>query len=112
MPPVRETGPNVQIDIVRPVVLIPLMVAGYGLFGLAMAGWTLPLTLLQAVTAPNQIAWRTALYRVAVDGGMCLGPLLSGVLTARHAGVVPGVMAAVLTATGFTLLARRRLSVR
>jgi len=43
---------------------------------------------------------------------MCLGPLLSGVLTARHAGVVPGVMAAVLTATGFTLLARRRLSVR
>jgi len=91
---------------------LPLMVAGYGLFGLAMAGWTLPLTLLQAVTAPNQIAWRTALYRVAVDGGMCLGPLLSGVLTARHAGAVPGVMAAVLTATGVTLLARRRLSVR
>jgi len=91
---------------------LPLMVAGYGLFGLAMAGWTLPLTLLRTVTAPSQIAWRTALYRVAVDGGMCLGPLLSGVLTARYAGVVPGVMAAVLTATGITLLARRRLSLR
>jgi len=91
---------------------LPLMVAGCALFGLAMAGWTLPLTILRAVTTPTQIAWRTALYRVAVDGGMCLGPLLSGVLTARHAGVLPGLMAAVLTATGIALLARRHLAGR
>jgi predicted MFS family arabinose efflux permease len=89
---------------------LPLMVVGCVLFGLAMAGWTLPLTILRAVTPPGQIAWRTALYRVAVDGGMCLGPLLSGVLTARHGAALPSVMVAVLAATGVALLARPRLT--
>ena len=42
------------------------------------------------VTPPAQVAWRTALYRVAVDGGMCLGPLVSGILTARHPDVEIG----------------------
>ena len=91
---------------------LPLMVAGCVFFGFAMAGWTLPLTLLRSVTPPAQVAWRTALYRVAVDGGMCLGPLLAGVLTARHAGALPAAMIAVLAATGVALLARRRLTAR
>jgi MFS family permease len=91
---------------------LPLMVAGCALFGLAMAGWTLPVTILRMVTPPSQVAWRTALYRVAVDGGMCLGPLVSGILTARHAGILPALMVVVLTATGLTLLARGRVTGR
>ena len=91
---------------------LPLMVAGCVLFGFAMAGWTLPLTILRSVTPPTQVAWRTALYRVAVDGGMCLGPLVAGVLTARHGGALPAVMIVVLVATGLALLARRRLTAR
>jgi len=88
---------------------LPLMVAGSVLFGFAMASWTLPVNILRMVTPPSQVAWRTALYRVAVDGGMCLGPLLSGILTARHAGALPALMMVVLAATGVALLARRRL---
>jgi len=91
---------------------LPLMVAGCALFGLAMAGWTLPLTLLRMVTPPSQVAWPTALYRVAVDGGMCVGPLVSGILTARHAGILPALMILVLTVTGVTLLARGRVTAR
>jgi MFS family permease len=83
---------------------LPLMVAGCALFGLSMAGWMLPLGILRAATPPAQVAWRTALYRVAVDGGMFLGPLVAGLLTARHAGVLPGVMTVVLAAVGLALL--------
>ncbi len=89
---------------------LPMMVAGCALFGLSMAGWTLPLGLLRSVTPPAQVAWRTALYRVAIDGGLCLGPLLSGVLAARYAGALPAVMIVVLAATGLTLLGRPGLS--
>ena len=62
---------------------------------------------MRSVTPPAQVAWRTALYRVAVDGGMCLGPLLAGILAARHAGALPIAMAAALAVTGVALLARR-----
>jgi len=86
---------------------LPLMALGCALYGLAMAGWTLPLGILRSVTPPAQVAWRTALYRVAVDGGMCLGPLLAGILAARHAGVLPVAMTAALAVTGVALLARR-----
>jgi MFS family permease len=87
---------------------LPMLTVGCVLFGLGMAGWTLPLGLLRSVTPPAQVAWRTALYRVAVDGGMCVGPLLSGLLAARHAATLPSVMILVLAATGIALLARRR----
>jgi MFS family permease len=87
---------------------LPLMAAGCVLFGLAMAGWTLPLGILRAVTPPAQVAWRTALYRVAVDGGMCMGPVLAGLLATRHAGVLPTILIVVLAATGGALLARHR----
>ena len=83
---------------------LPLMVAGCALFGLSMAGWMLPLGILRSATPPDQVAWRTALYRVAVDGGMFLGPFVAGLLTARHAGVLPGVMTVVLAAVGLALL--------
>src|SRR5262245_7548230 len=46
------------------------MVVGCALFVIGMASWTLPLSLLRSGTPPEQVAWRTALYRVGVDRGM------------------------------------------
>jgi hypothetical protein len=89
---------------------LPMMAVGCALFGVSMAGWMLPLGILRSVTPAGQIAWRTALYRVFVDGGMFLGPFLSGLLTARHAGVLPGVLLVVLAAVGIALLARGPLA--
>ena len=91
---------------------LPMLAVGCALFGFSMAGWMLPLGILRAVTPPAQVAWRTALYRVSVDGGMFAGPFVSGLLTVRHAGVVPGVMLVVLAAVGLALLARARLTAR
>jgi uncharacterized membrane protein len=64
------------------------------------------------VTPPAQVAWRTALYRVSVDGGMFAGPFVSGLLGAERAGVLPGVMMAVLATVGVALLARARITAR
>jgi MFS family permease len=83
---------------------LPLAVAGCALFGFSMAGWMLPLGILRSATPPAQVAWRTALYRVSVDGGMFAGPFVAGLLTARHAGVLPGALVVVLAAVGLALL--------
>jgi MFS family permease len=91
---------------------LPMLAVGCALFGFSMAGWMLPLGILRAVTPPAQVAWRTALYRVSVDGGMFAGPFVSGLLTVRHAGVLPGVMLVVLAAVGLALLARAHLTAR
>ena len=91
---------------------LPLMTVGCVLFGLSMAGWMLPLGILRAATPPAQVAWRTALYRVSVDGGMFAGPFVSGLLGARHAGVLPGVMMTVLAVVGVALLVQARLTAR
>jgi MFS family permease len=63
------------------------VVVGATLFGLAMAGWMIPLSILRRETPPALIAWRTALYRVGVDGGMFLGPFLGGVFGVRYLAV-------------------------
>jgi predicted MFS family arabinose efflux permease len=89
---------------------LPVVVAGCALFGLSMSGWMLPLTLLRRDTEPERIAWRTGLYRVCVDGGIFLGPFLSGVLGMRLAGLLPGLSTAALAATALLLLARARSS--
>jgi MFS family permease len=89
---------------------LPLVVVGCALFGLSMAGWMLPLGVLRQETAAEHIAWRTGLYRVCVDGGIFLGPFLSGVLGMRHAGFLPAVWTAALAVTGLLLLARARRS--
>jgi MFS family permease len=86
---------------------LPVVVAGCVAFGLSMAGWMLPVGLLRAVTPAGQVAWRTALFRVFVDGGMFLGPFVSGLLGAAHARVLPVTLAAVLLVVGVLLLARR-----
>ncbi len=56
----------------------PLIVAGCVFYGIGMAGWPLQLGLLRRETPAGQIGWRTAIYRVGVDGGIFLGPFLSG----------------------------------
>lgn len=68
------------------------VVVGAVLFGLAMAGWMLPLSVLRRETPPSQVAWRTALYRVGVDGGIFLGPVLGGLVANRHLAVVALVL--------------------
>ena len=60
---------------------------GAALFGLAMAGWMIPLSVLRRETPPALVAWRTALYRVGVDGGLFAGPFLGGLFGSRHLAV-------------------------
>jgi hypothetical protein len=74
-----------------------------------MAGWMLPLGLLRSATPASQVAWRTALYRVCVDGGMFLGPVLSGILASTYPRLLPSVLVIVLALlAGALVLARRR----
>ena len=79
---------------------LPLVAAGCVLVGLAMAGWMLPLSVLREVTAPEHVAMRTAIYRVGVDGGLFLGPFLSGLVWAWSPALMPGLLAALLLAVG------------
>jgi predicted MFS family arabinose efflux permease len=87
---------------------LPVVVAGSALFGLSMAGWMLPLGVLKRETAPERIAWRTGLYRVCVDGGIFVGPLLGGLLGARLAPNLGAVWAGTLALSGALFLWRRR----
>jgi MFS family permease len=82
---------------------LPMLQAGCVLFGLSMAGWMLPLGVLRAVTPSARVAWRLSLYRVVVDGGMFLGPFLSGLLAARYPRLLPALLACALAAIGVTL---------
>ena len=85
---------------------LPHMVAGCVVFGLGMAGWMLPLGLLRSATPASRVAWRAALYRVCVDGGMFLGPFLSGLIAARSPRLLPGVLALALALLAVTLAVR------
>jgi len=85
----------------------PLVVAGCVLYGVGMAGWPLPLGLLRRETPAALIGWRTAMYRVGVDGGIFLGPFLSGVLAARAPLVLPVLCGGALIVVGGLLLAHR-----
>ena len=84
----------------------PIVIGGCVVFGMSMAGWMLPVGLLRAATPASQVAWRTAVFRVFVDGGMFLGPFASGLLGPMHPRVLPTVLAAALCVLGVTLLAR------
>ncbi len=86
-----------------------LLVGGCVLYGVGMAGWTLPLGLLRADTPAPQVGWRTALYRVGVDGGIFLGPVLGGLLAATAPRVLPGLCALALGTLGVLLLRRPAL---
>jgi MFS family permease len=66
---------------------LPTVLLGSVLLGLSMAGWMIPLSVLRRETPPGQVAWRTALYRVFVDGGIFVGPFLGGLTGGRHVAV-------------------------
>ena len=85
----------------------PLVVAGCVLYGVGMAGWPLPLGLLRRETPAGQIGWRTAIYRVGVDGGIFLGPFLSGFLAHVAPHVLPVTCAAALIVIGALIFVRR-----
>jgi MFS family permease len=85
----------------------PGLVVGCALFGLGMASWTLPLGVLRGETPAEHVGWRTAVYRVGVDGGMFLGPFVSGFLTARAPGLLPGALIVALLVIAVVLLRRR-----
>jgi MFS family permease len=89
---------------------LPVLVVGCALFGLSMAGWMLPLSVLRRETASEQVSWRTGLYRVCVDAGLFLGPFLSGLLGMHLAGFLPALWTAALAITALLLLARVRSS--
>lgn len=78
----------------------PALVVGCALFGIGMSAWTLPLSVLRGETPPEQVGWRTGVYRVGVDGGIFLGPFVAGLLTAWLPWLVPGVLTVLLLVTG------------
>jgi predicted MFS family arabinose efflux permease len=80
------------------------MVLGCLLFGVGMTAWALPLGVLRGETPPEHVGWRTALYRVGVDGGIFLGPFLSGLLATRAPAVLPGLLAGLLPLIGYLLV--------
>ena len=86
---------------------LPVVAVGCALYGLSMAGWMLPLGVLRAETPPDRVAWRTALYRVFVDGGMFLGPSLAGLVGAAHVGLLTLGWTVPLVLIAALLLARR-----
>ena len=85
---------------------LPGLTAGSVLFGLGMAGWMLPLSVLRRETPPSLIAWRTALYRVGVDGGLFLGPVIGGLVANRHLAVAAVALA--IISVGLLVSDRRR----
>jgi len=75
---------------------LPMVIGGCVVFGMSMAGWMLPVGLLRAATPASQVAWRTAIFRVFVDGGMFLGPFASGLLGPMHPRVLPAALSVAL----------------
>lgn len=82
----------------------PLFVAGGALFGLGLAGWMLPVGVIREHTPLGALGWRTGLYRVGVDAGIFLGPLVSGILGEVGAGYFVGLIGLVTLLAGVRLL--------
>ena len=84
----------------------PLFVLGSALFGLGLAGWMLPVGVLREHTPLHALGRRTGLYRVGVDAGIFLGPLVSGLLGEVGAGYFVGLIGVVTLVAGARLLWR------
>lgn len=86
---------------------LPIAIAGCLIFGVGLAGWMLPVSVLNQEGASSSVAWRTALYRVAVDSGVFLGPVLSGFLLGYSLLWIVGLsIAGLLCVLGLALLVR------
>jgi len=84
---------------------LPIALIGCVLFGASLAGWMLPISVLNREGSHGSVAWRTALYRVAVDTGVFLGPVISGLLLSRSMlWIVGASLAALLAVLGAMLL--------
>jgi MFS family permease len=57
-----------------------VVIIGCALLGIGLAGWMLPVSLINQAGASHGVSWRTALYRTGVDAGVFIGPVLSGLL--------------------------------
>lgn len=86
----------------------PLFVLGAGLFGLGLAGWMLPVGVIREHTPVGALGWRTGLYRVGVDAGIFLGPLVSGLLGESGARYFVGLIGLVTLLAGAWLVWPRR----
>ena len=82
----------------------PLFVAGCVGFGLGLAGWMLPLGVIREHAGREGLARRTGLYRLGVDAAVFLGPVASGFLGARAAGVFVAAVGLAALAAGARLL--------
>ena len=82
----------------------PLFILGSGLFGLGLAGWMLPVGVIREHTPVGALGWRTGLYRVGVDAGIFLGPLVSGLLGEAGARYFVGLIGVVTLVAGARLL--------
>ena len=82
------------------------VVVGCVLFGIGLAGWNLPLSILRRHSRPERVAWRAAQYRVAVDAGIFFGPFLSGALSEAFLWILPASCAAGLALLGLAMSVR------
>ena len=57
-----------------------VVMLGCALLGIGLAGWMLPVALINQDGPPGAASWRTALYRTGVDAGVFVGPVVSGLL--------------------------------
>lgn len=57
-----------------------VVIVGCALLGIGLAGWMLPVSIINQDTTLRGASWRTALYRTGVDAGVFIGPVLSGLL--------------------------------
>ena len=84
---------------------LSIVMIGCVFFGIGLASWMLPVALLNRDGSARLVAWRTALYRVGVDAGVFLGPVLSGLLAQNAMLWVIGVAtSAALVAVSIALL--------
>jgi MFS family permease len=86
----------------------PLFVLGGALFGLGLAGWMLPIGVIREHTPVGALGWRTGLYRVGVDAGIFLGPLVSGFLGEVGARYFVALIGLLTLVAGVQLLWPRR----
>jgi MFS family permease len=84
----------------------PLFVLGSGLFGLGLAGWMLPIGVIRERAPAGGFGSRTGVYRVGVDAGIFLGPLVSGFLGNTGAAYLAAIVGLGTLLTGARLLIR------
>lgn len=84
-------------------------VFGCALFGIGLAAWMLPISLLGRPASPRAAALRVSLHRTFVDAGVFFGPLAAGLLADAGLLWIAGMAsAAALLAVGVALLAYER----